>query len=1187
MPARAFVARFILAPAVFLAAALAVLASSGAAQPPKIDSGKKSPDTSKATPAPTPKDQPKTPPPSAIRLPDGTYLWVTPTPGAPDRGPLTAAEVQKLADQVDQLKKQLVARKPVAPSACVIRGKIERRGETLVAALRITYSFRTTAPNTAVALGCKRAFLVAASLDGGKLPVFEPGEDGLVVLIESADDHTVVLDLEAAVTGRGGKTEIGFELGLPRAAITRLAIEPPADVKRVNLTTRTPDPTQPAKPPEVRRTPGLDAKQLSPHNGSEAGYPLGPVDLAELTWDPPAAASPTADAVQSAELDVACLLTESLVETTARIRLRGAALVWHIAAPAEPIPERSSPVAVAPVPGAEPAPVQQPTVTRPPDPKKPVWTVTFPPGASPADWVFVVTARQDRPKPGDPKHRGPFPVGPLAVLGVVQQTGKVRVTAGPHTRFGFKHGPDLRRDVPAGPADEEVSVATFRLATGPTGTVTPTDPLLRVEADPQVGVLRVKPTYRLRLTPAGWQVRAEVRVTPYRTETDSIAVEVPAEWRTPEASPADVVEGVQTMRMDGDRRLLAVRLLTPHKQPFDFVLETTVPVMPGAAEAAVPLPRFPGATEAEATITAVVPDGTEVRGSAREWDQDRPAGWSQPLAAPTGPDGRPARVATTITGRFEHGLAQADLTWQPFRPELVADIRAAAVVRDGPGGQGWEVNVVERLRLQSPSGLDRPVTLRGLLGGVQPEVLAGPFKLLEGEKGEWTAVPRPNTRPDLRDTTLILSYTIRLPEPRGDDPGPWAVPVGLLWPVEATRTNTVVRVWPGAGAFRATGADRRGWRGPPVGPPAEGDPVPPEAAGSPPVSTLSGNEPGLPLTLDVRPASASARDAVSVRRGLIVARPVDGGGTGFTAQFLLEAWAGGAIEIDLPGPLASRATEVLVDGKPVGFTLSEPDAAGGQTVRIVLPSGRSAGETRVGVRYQCQTALRPNGAGAYVPPRVRRAMYDGPVRWHITLPTGSVPLLVSRDRAEQSWRFGSGMLQPVAGRAEDALQHWLETGEDRDTAGDTDELVVVQASLEPVEVVRASRPGLLILASLVVFVTGLTLSRVRGAVAGPVVALIGGAVAVAAVRYPQPTAQVAGAAQPGLFALVAVLGVFAAARWYQRHRVTHLPGFTRARVDSTGPSSAGAGTPSSRPRQPGSTGASEVPAEPLPTPSGS
>src|SRR5262249_12798465 len=98
--------RFALAPALFLA----VLGFTAAAQPPEP---KKADPPTKA--APKDKDLP------VVKLPDGTYLWVgTPTDGSGDRITLTPQELQKLLDQLDQLKKQLAAKKATAPSGCAV-----------------------------------------------------------------------------------------------------------------------------------------------------------------------------------------------------------------------------------------------------------------------------------------------------------------------------------------------------------------------------------------------------------------------------------------------------------------------------------------------------------------------------------------------------------------------------------------------------------------------------------------------------------------------------------------------------------------------------------------------------------------------------------------------------------------------------------------------------------------------------------------------------------------------------------------------------------------------------------------------------------------------------------------------------------------------------------------------------------
>src|SRR5207302_5597755 len=116
--------RFALAPAVLLAA----LALTIGAQPPD---SKKPADTKAAA-----KDLP------VVKLPDGTFLWL----GGDERVTLSPQEFQKLLDQVEQLKKQLAAKKATPPGGCAVRGHVEKRGEQLVAVLKLTCTFRTALP---------------------------------------------------------------------------------------------------------------------------------------------------------------------------------------------------------------------------------------------------------------------------------------------------------------------------------------------------------------------------------------------------------------------------------------------------------------------------------------------------------------------------------------------------------------------------------------------------------------------------------------------------------------------------------------------------------------------------------------------------------------------------------------------------------------------------------------------------------------------------------------------------------------------------------------------------------------------------------------------------------------------------------------------------------------------------------
>src|SRR6185437_15598154 len=373
------------------------LCASLLAQPPEPPS--------KAPDAKTPAKESTKAPAVPFKLPDGTYLWTGPSATEGERVLLTPQQYQKLLDQMEQLKKQLAARKGVAPSRCAIRGRIEKRGDITVAVLKITYAVRTTAANVAVALGGKRGFLVAASLDGDKLPVLETVDDGFAVLIAATGEHAIALDLECPVANRLAKLEIGFELSLPKAAITTLIFEPPAGVKRVSLGTRTPEPTPaagPAKPPEIRRV-GLDAKALAEPAANSEPYPLGAVESLEIAWEPPSA-SPQADAVQTAEIETSCLIAEGFVESTAKFLPRGSARSWRIAAPADAtltVDRITGPMRMP-----EPNPVGTPTISKPTDGNKPVWKVELPSGTSASDWQITAVVRIPRPKPMEARHKG-------------------------------------------------------------------------------------------------------------------------------------------------------------------------------------------------------------------------------------------------------------------------------------------------------------------------------------------------------------------------------------------------------------------------------------------------------------------------------------------------------------------------------------------------------------------------------------------------------------------------------------------------------------------------------------------------------------------------------------------------------------------------------------------------------------
>ena len=759
-------------------------------------------------------------------------------------------------------------------------------------------------------------------------------------------------------------------------------------------------------------------KQLAARPGLENGYPLGPVESVEVTWDPPAASTQPADQVQSAELDISVLLTEGVVETTAKIRLRGLAREWKVVAPATASLSADRASGAADI-----GPAQTPTLTKPNSANKLEWKIEFPAGSSPADWIVTAVTRQARPKTDDPKHRGPFAIGPYTVLDVLRQTGTVRVSAGPHTRFVFKHGPDLRRGDAPGPPEEEVSSAFFRLTTGPTGATAVNAPLLTVEAWRLLGRVAVKPTYKLTLTDAGWKVRAEVKVSPIGTEIDGLAVDIPTDWRGLEASPAELVEAIQPgtsseafwtsvgRHLSGEARLpVLVRFAAGHKQPFDLILTATVPIESDATEVSVPLPRFPGASEREATITATVPDGLEVRGEARGWEGESAARWGSALTPASALGGKSGKAVTAVTGRSDSGIARATLIWQIHRPDLTADVRADVALYDR------QLVVQQVVKLRSNDGLPRSIRFHGppTAAGVKVQAAQSPLEPLG--PGEWNlTVPV-----DAKEFTLTVSFAIPLPPHAPDEHDAWAVPVGLLWPSSATRSETTVRVWSNTVSSRAISSRSAGLRELPIEPVADRDALPVLALAS------TGSE--IPLVLEASEVEDVSAVAGWVDRALIQAWSAEDGATRYRARFLLRRWLAPSVELRLPSPLAGPTPEFLRDGLKIE-AVPGTDADGERMFRVPLPEPRPGRTTIVEVRYQL-----PAGRGreyAYQPPRLPSAAFVGALRWQVTVPPGFVPLLIDGASPEMGWRWRGGGVAPVAAGSPEELEQWLRAGEEQ------------------------------------------------------------------------------------------------------------------------------------------------------------
>jgi hypothetical protein len=343
-----------------------------------------------------------------------------------------------------------------------------------------------------------------------------------------------------------------------------------------------------------------------------------------------------------------------------------------------------------------------------------------------------------------------------------------------------------------------------------------------------------------------------------------------------------------------------------------------------------------------------------------------------------------------------------------------------------------------------------------------------------------------------------------------------------------------------------------------------------------PVLVLATSSAETPLVLEATQVEAGSAVAVWIDRGLVQAWSADDRTTRYRARFLLRRWLTPVVEVHVPGPPSSSTPEFYRDGQRVEAVRIVEETES-RAYRIPLPEARPGRTTLVEVRYQLRSA--GDRESDYLPPVLPAAAYAGAVRWHVTVPPGSVPLLSGGASPEMRWWFRNWLLAPGSVGSADELENWLRTGDEprdaEESNGDT--VTARQSAPTGLTVNRAPRIGFTIACSAAFFVLFLVLTRLPVATIGAVVALVASAMGIAAVYWPHPVAQAASASQPGLLAAMVVLLSQLAARSYYRHRITHLPGFSRTAPAPTPMHTAtGPSTSRNRPATVGSSGAAPI-----------
>ena len=304
---------------------------------------------------------------------------------------LTPEKHQEYLDEIARLRALLDTRKtPQPPSSCRLKGKLD--GNQVV--LQAQFGFVTETPGAVVNLACSPAFAGTGAQIDGHEPLLKSENGGFTVQVDKPGDHQLTLDLTLPVLPRADGR--GFEIDLPRAAITEIDLELP-NVK------------------DVRR----DGKAVDPRlfGGGRLKGPLGPAEKLDLAWKEAGATTNVAGVlVAQGKVHVQIDNRETLTRADLTLKVEGGQTnVWQLLVPL------GATVEIAKDDQAR----AQPQVEKADQKFVSLRTIRLKePSGEPL--AVTVTVKGSPPRPG-----AAVPVGPFAVVGAQRQSGTVSVSGAP------------------------------------------------------------------------------------------------------------------------------------------------------------------------------------------------------------------------------------------------------------------------------------------------------------------------------------------------------------------------------------------------------------------------------------------------------------------------------------------------------------------------------------------------------------------------------------------------------------------------------------------------------------------------------------------------------------------------------------------------------------------------------------
>ncbi len=1127
----------------FLAALAPLSAPTGRAQAPAGEPAKSGP---AAGPRRIPLDKLKVPPGTIVVISDDPKEGLKP---AARLVVLTPEEYQRLTDRLAQLERLLKGeRKP--PSSCKLRATVE--GDFVQ--LQADFAFQTTEPRTAVLLGLRGAQLTDGRLRQGEgegnLPLLEHGPTGYSVLVEKAGEYQLTLNLRLPLTFAAA--ERGFDLALPGAAATSLALELPYAVKEIRCNK------------VAQRAASHGAKEK---RWEQVSLGAGPVTAVNVSWQEPAAL-PETGPVLTARGQVVVKLEEKQVVTTADLTLldlRGQAREWRLWLPAQARVKVTPPEGL----GYKLLP-----------PRENVHVLQLDEATAEP---IKVTATVTQP-------RGPrLPIGPFAVLGTLRQEGTIEVRVTRKARQGVRlqyllNGEVAQHEPPGSHASDAV-LAFFRY-----GNMAVPAKLIPT-ANGKVPAPGTAPL-EIELKPANGRVATHVkhrlRVGPRQDESGGLQVQI---WTTIQAQPFDEAVDYLDVQLPGTLPYDALTVLTggnrsgfPEAVPWAALvlnglapheaeewraggLDLQISEQPGKTgrRARVPLP----AAKKEVVLYGAysLPRGTRrarfklprplaIKDNGAQIKLESDPSLELLVEGPGLEVPAPGRHQYTFD--LEGAPASVEMAWRPYRPELPADIEADLTFHenDAEVRQQFKFRFPERQGTGAAAGPPGPVRLR-VPAAVRSLKVSGRWKLVPPEPGSdlALAVPPPKAGPG---EPLVLEYGFFTPRREvregkrkdrgkkgadGGEPHPFKVP--LVWAEQATQTRTKVRLWATPTTVPALAVpepDGPVWK-------ERGTEVVPGRGL--PSRVLLADGLNVPLFLRLDPAPPALAGVV-IERALVQVEVKEEGLERYVARFLLTKLNTSHLDVRLPAASAALSLRMTLAGAKV--TLDPP--ADGRVVRIPLEPGLFTRPVVLEVRYDLPRN-QPEAEGpwqtALHPPEILGNVFLGRVRWQVTMPHSWVPVVAGADvHPEQVWAWDGWLPAPEPALNAAELDEWI-TDEKSGEEPALPSLVCTRTSLEPLRVLRLPQQAWFLLCSGAVLLVGLGLyfAPLSHYSFWAALALLGMGVVAAGALWPSVLPAVVYGSEPGLVVLVVLLGF----QWmlHQRYRrqVVFMPGFKRLKPGSS------------------------------------